>query len=123
MKRLFVRARQKALDEINEHLADFRNKRTLGKNEETFDLVSFSARNAESLVTREVLRCLGLGNVFGESMLQGLVYGDSVREKKIVDALLLQHFETFFSGVSDFDSLPDRIQVGKRHEAFFSILV
>lgn len=31
MKKVFVRARQKALDEINELLADFRNKRTLGK--------------------------------------------------------------------------------------------
>lgn len=30
MKRLFVEARQKALDEIFEQLADFRNKRTLG---------------------------------------------------------------------------------------------
>lgn len=52
----------------------------------------------------------GLGSVFGENLLQGLHPGDKQRELKVADVLLMQHFDTFFSGVSDFDQLPDRIQ-------------
>lgn len=82
MKRLFVKARQRALDEISELLADFRNKRTLG-----------------------------LGSVFGENLLNDLKPGDRQRELRIVEHLLMAHFDNTLSNGIEFEQLPDRLQV------------
>ncbi|KRX60089.1 Rho guanine nucleotide exchange factor 12 [Trichinella sp. T9] len=81
-RRLFSTARGLAVQAINEQLADFRSK-----------------------------RILGLGNVFGESMLQRLQAGDSAHERKIFDALIAPHLIAFFEEAADFDQLPKRIQV------------
>ncbi|KRZ33252.1 Rho guanine nucleotide exchange factor 12 [Trichinella pseudospiralis] len=81
-RRLFSTARGLAVQAINEQLADFRSK-----------------------------RILGLGNVFGESMLQRLQAGDSAHERKIFDALITPHLIAFFEEAADFDQLPKRIQV------------
>ncbi|KRZ18020.1 Rho guanine nucleotide exchange factor 12, partial [Trichinella zimbabwensis] len=81
-RRLFSIARGLAVQAINEQLADFRSK-----------------------------RILGLGNVFGESMLQRLQAGDSAHERKIFDALIAPHLIAFFEEAADFDQLPKRIQV------------
>ncbi len=43
-------------------------------------------------------------------MLQGLSPNEKAKELRIADNLLMQHFETFFSGISDFDQLEDRTQ-------------
>lgn len=77
-------------------------------------------------------RVLGLGNVFGEQYLEGLESpdGDIDRSKelkvlpcplhalcsatrkicKVADALLMPHFEIFFTQSSEFDKLPARTQ-------------
>lgn len=39
----------------------------------------------------------GLGNVYGEHLLVNLVPGDKLREARVVDHLLMPHFETLYS--------------------------
>lgn len=65
---------------------------------------TYCTSTVSSLVT-------GLGNVFGENMLQGVAAGDTVKERKIADNLLSRHIETYFSGTIDYEQMQDRSQV------------
>ncbi|KFD55689.1 hypothetical protein M514_03437, partial [Trichuris suis] len=82
MRHLFDRARESALVTVNEQLADFRNK-----------------------------RILGLGSVFGESLLHGLKENDTASEAKIFDALISPHVPTYFDRSWEYGDLTRRAQV------------
>uniref|UniRef100_A0A5S6QK26 Rho guanine nucleotide exchange factor 12 n=1 Tax=Trichuris muris TaxID=70415 RepID=A0A5S6QK26_TRIMR len=82
MRRLFDRARESALVTANEQLADFRNK-----------------------------RILGLGSVFGESLLHGLKENDPASEAKVFDALISPHVPTYFDRSWEYGDLTRRAKV------------
>uniref|UniRef100_A0A914V3D3 Phorbol-ester/DAG-type domain-containing protein n=1 Tax=Plectus sambesii TaxID=2011161 RepID=A0A914V3D3_9BILA len=81
LKRLFIAARQVSVDDANDHLTDFRQKRQIG-----------------------------LGTVFDRNMLAGVVVGDRAKELKVADTLLMPGFERLFAGAADFESLETRSQ-------------
>ncbi|XP_054710191.1 rho guanine nucleotide exchange factor 11-like [Uloborus diversus] len=75
LRTVFEKAKNKAKEEVNEHLAEFRNKRTMG-----------------------------LANIFGppDYQLEEAVH-DKAKESKIIEQLLMPYLETYFEDVESAD--------------------
>ncbi|KAK0396764.1 hypothetical protein QR680_001843 [Steinernema hermaphroditum] len=71
LKRLFVAVRRRALDDINEHLADFRHKRHLG-----------------------------LGSLFDGSQLNQLSKGEPLMERRVAEQMLFRALERMFAATN-----------------------
>lgn len=96
LKKLFIQSRSRALGDINDSLADFRQKRQIGRPTRTNELSHY--------------RCEGMGGTFDAAQIDNIAKGDHSTEHRVAEQMMMKMLEdVYHSANSDLENCEPRL--------------